>query len=238
LKPTPAKSLEVTMAHQMTHAAFVSPRPWIYEGLAHFAQAMARERQDGRRAAIAFMNNFLPALRAIEKSSGQPLVASSDEVLHRTKAMYVWWMLHDMLGDAPLQKALAAYRADEDKEPSYIQRLLQQASKRNLEWFFDDWVYRDRGLPDFRVDSAPVRALLAGEFSVAVTVENTGEVAAELPVTVRTASGDRSKRVFVKSKSKATERVQVPAQPTEVVINDGSVPEADTSNNSFPLPKA
>ena len=36
-------------AHQLTHAAFLSFRPWIEEGLAHFAQALYLEREKGRR---------------------------------------------------------------------------------------------------------------------------------------------------------------------------------------------
>ena len=52
----------------------------------------------------------------------QNLVNASDEVFFRTKAMFVWWMLHDVIGDAALEKALAQYHAEQDKEPAYIQR--------------------------------------------------------------------------------------------------------------------
>ena len=68
--------------------------------------------------------------------------------------MCVWWMLRDMVGDQALKKALASYRPEQDKEPSYMQKLIQAQTQKNLEWFFDDWVYRDRGLPDFKVESA------------------------------------------------------------------------------------
>ena len=60
-------------------------------------------------------------------------------------------------------------------------RLIEQAGKRPLEWFFDDWVYRDRGLPDFRVESVFPRATLNGTYVVTVTVANDGEAAAEKP---------------------------------------------------------
>jgi len=39
-------------AHLVTHASFYSHRPWIYEGLAHMAQAAALEKQRGRKAAL------------------------------------------------------------------------------------------------------------------------------------------------------------------------------------------
>ncbi len=66
-----------------------------------------------------------------------------------------------MVGDQAMQSALAGYRPGADKDPSYLQRLVQTSSKRDLEWFFDDWVYRDRGLPDFHVESVYARPLLS-----------------------------------------------------------------------------
>ena len=84
----------------------------------------------------------------------QSLVNTYDEELYRSKAMCVWWMLRDMVGDPALKKALASYRPEQDTEPSYMQRLIQAQTQRDLGWFFDDWVNRDRGLPDFKVASA------------------------------------------------------------------------------------
>src|SRR3984957_13326188 len=82
------------------------------------------------------------------------LVNPPDDALYRSKAMCVWWMLRDMVGEAALKKAIAAYRPEQDKEPSYMPRLIAAQTQRDLEWFFDDWVYRDRGLPDFKIESA------------------------------------------------------------------------------------
>ena len=59
-------AIQLRMMHQLVHASFSSPRPWIEEGLAHFAQALERERQGGRAAALVYMQTFLPALQAAE----------------------------------------------------------------------------------------------------------------------------------------------------------------------------
>jgi hypothetical protein len=155
--------------------------------------------------------------------------------MFRIKAMFVWWMLRDMVGDVPLQRALKLYRPADDKSPSYLPDLIAREAHRDLSWFFDEWVYRDRGLPDFRVVSAFPRKTLADSYVVAVTVENLGAVSAEVPVIVRTAQGDRVKRMLVKAHDKTVERIEVPILPTEVVVNDGSVPESDTTNNSYKL---
>jgi aminopeptidase N len=157
--------------------------------------------------------------------------------MYRIKAMFVWWMLRDMVGDAALQRALKQYRPADDKSPSYLPDLIAREAHRDLSWFFDEWVYRDRGLPDFRLVSAFPRPTLANAYVVAVTVENLGAVSAEVPVIVRTAQGDRVKRVLVKAHDKTIERIEVPVVPTEVIVNDGSVPESDTTNNSFVIPK-
>lgn len=245
-----SKPLQLQMVHELAHASLLSNRPWIYEGMAHFLQAVEREQQDGRQAALDYMTGQLPPLIQAEQpvdavgAKGQPplaeaesqsLINATDDVFFHTKAMYVWWMLRDMLGDQPLQRALQSYRADQDKEPSYMQRLLQAQTKQSLEWFFDDWVYRDRGLPDFQVESAYPRKLLAGEYVVTVTVKNTGDVRAEVPVTARAAQGEMSRRVQVPAKGTAVVRIRIPATPSEAVVNDGSVPESDPSNNQFKI---
>ena len=240
------KPLQLQMVHQLAHASLASDRPWIYEGVAHFLQAVEREQQDGRQAALDYMSGQLPPLveaeRAVDEAAAkgqsspaeaerQSLINATDDVFYHTKAMYAWWMLRDMLGDQALRRALQSYRTEQDKEPSYMQRLMQAQSKQNLEWFFDDWVYRDRGLPDFQVESAYPRKLLAGEYVLTVTVKNTGDARAEVPVTAKAAQGEMSHRLLVPAKGTAVVRIRIPAAPTEAVVNDGSVPESDANNN-------
>ena len=239
LKATSRESLEVTLMHQMAHAALDSPRPWIEEGVAHFAQALAREQQGRRAAALEYLERQLPLLVEAESAAAQlpaaaprpSLITSSDEILYRTKAAYVFWMLRDMLGDAPLKRALHAYRAENDRAPAYFQQLLEKEAGRSLEWFFDDWVYRDRGLPDFRIVSTYPRPIVGGGYAVTVTVENLGGAAAEVPVTVRAEGGESTERLRVPGRDKATIRITVPSKPRDVLVNDSSVPESDRTNN-------
>ena len=250
------KALDARMMHQLVHASFSSPRSWIEEGLAHFGTALLIAQQ-GRTAAVEYMDQFLPALQQAEKPPATPgfssskaadvaaaneaersLINSPDEIMFRIKGMFVWWMLRDMVGDAPLQKALAQYRPAEDKSASYLPDLIAREAHRDLSWFFDDWVYRDHGLADFHVVSAFPRKTLGNTWVVAVTVENLGGAGAEVPVIVRTAQGDRSRRLIVKAHDKSVERIEVPELPTEVIVNDGSVPETDMNNNSFKVPPA
>ncbi len=229
-------------AHQLTHAAFLSFRPWIEEGVAHFAQALYLEREKGRPAALEYMGLHRFALGQVEQSTTAPrsedevnrsLVNTTSEELYRSKAMYVWWMMRDMVSEAVLKKALAAYRPEQDKEPAYIQRLIAAQTPRDLEWFFDDWVYRDRGLPDFKVESVFPRKTMTGSFMVTITVDNLGTAGAEVPVIIKFTGGELMRRLEIHAKEKAVIRVEVPAPAQEVVVNDGSVPESDVTNNVF-----
>ena len=232
---------DLAAAHQLTHASLVSSRPWINEGLAHFAQAVYLEQERGRQAALDYLRAHRSALHAIEPpNSSKPedqmdrsLVNSTSEELIRTKALCVWWMLRDMIGDAALKKAIAAYKPDEDKDPSYMPHLIAAQTQRDLQWFFDDWLYHDHGLPNFKVESAFARSATSNLFVLTVTLENSGTAGAEVPVIIRMPKGETVKRIEVRAKSKATVRVETPAAPQEIIVNDGSVPESETKDNVF-----
>jgi len=240
-----SKLAQLTAVHQLAHAAFFSPRPWIFEGLAHFAQALYRERESSRPSALDFIGLHRTALAETEKAlaeeqtknagAGESLIATSIEDFYRSKALYVWWMLRDMVGDDGLKKALAAYRPDEDTTPSYMQHLIESQTKRDLGWFFDDWVYRDRGLPDFRIAAVYPWETSGKAHVVTVTVENLGDAGAEVPLILNMEEGQVTKRLQVMGKSKAIVRIEAASAPQEIVVNDGSVPESDMSNNVYKI---
>jgi hypothetical protein len=246
-----SKLAGINLVHELVHSALPSSRPWVYEGSAHFAEAMYRQDQGGRQVALDFLGlrrgAFLDSEKDVsaalqknvreksggEKSIGQPLIGTFDETYYRSKAAYVWWMLRDMVGDDALKQAIGKYRAQDDKDPKYVEQLVESASKRDLSWFFDDWVYRDRGLPDFRVQSAHAWATDKGVQFVTVTLENLGTAGAEVPFTVSFEGGEITQRIEVRAKSTATTRVQLLGTASEIRVNDGSVPESDLTNNVF-----
>jgi hypothetical protein len=238
----------INLVHELVHSAFMSPRPWVSEGLAHFAEAAYREQQGGRQAALdllglhraVFLDSEKEAGAVPLKNAGQPLVTTFDETYYRSKAAYVWWMLRDMIGPGALKEAIRNYRAADDTDPKYAERLIESASKRDLSWFFDDWVYHDHGLPDFHVQSVhPWKDTNQNRGKevqlVTITVENLGAAGAEVPFTVRCEASDITNRLEIRAKSAATTRLELPCAPVEIVINDGSVPESDLTNNVFKI---
>jgi len=224
------------LIHQLTHAAFPSPRLWIFEGAAHFGQIVAEEK-NGRDAALALLKTQSEAVAQAEKTvgAGEPLIAATGEVFYRSKAVLVWWMLRDMLGDEALKKTLHAYRAEEDTEPAYFQHLLESESKRDLAWFFHDWVYTDSGLPDFIIETASARLTHGTNYITAVSVANHGAAGAEVAVTIHTDAGDFAQRLEVRGKAKAVTRITTPAEPLEVIVNDGSVPESGETGHRLKI---
>ena len=248
--------LQLLLMPTQVAARFHSPHPWIEEGMERFLQCVSVDSRSGRKSALALLDEYRePLVRAEEaahpkadaaskpateaSAADNTLLNTNDELYLRGKSSFVLWMLRDMLGDTAMQAALAKYHPGADKDPSYLQKLLQTSSKRDLEWFFDDWVYRDRGLPDFHVASAYVRPLLSEaykSFLLTATIENRGHAGAEVPVLVQTPSGEKVIRVLVKGGAKESGRIEMPVAPDKITVNDGSVPEANTGNNVYDVP--
>jgi hypothetical protein len=249
--------LQNILAHALTHAWMQSPRAWLSEGVAHFMGSLWVERQSGRTRALEELEANRPALALSEPASpgmsgGQPLTLANSPIYYRTKATYVFWMLRDLAGDAQLSAALRAYdsAADVSKRPlqersadrsadrsaeagastGMFEKLLKQVSvSRDLSWFFADWIDADKGLPDLSIDTVfPARAQ-AGNYLVAVNISNAGYVAAEVPVSVRTDLTSVTQRVFVPAHSKAVQRILILGKPTQVQVNDGTVPETQAT---------
>ena len=235
------------LVYAMARQKAASPRPWINEGLAHVAQLLYIEKTHGRTAALEYLKAHADLLRDSEARVAQSdptsgttshsLISATDDLYLQSKAMWVWWMLRDMLG-ASFDIALFSYQAPADNDPSYMPRVIAAHTERDLSWFFDDWVYHDRGLPEFKVGSAFASKTPTNGFLLTVTLDNTGTAGAEVPVVIKFAGGEVTKRIEMRAKSKTTVRVETPAAPQEIRVNDGSVPERNTNNNVFKVEPA
>ncbi|MGA8153557.1 MAG: hypothetical protein WB952_21580 [Terriglobales bacterium] len=248
LKSSMTNEAELSMVYAEALQRVVSSRAWVRDGLAHYAQAAFIEAQHGRQEALDYLNSHRAALVEGEKPkpsavSGDAggnwetvhsLINAPDDLYLQTKAMAVWWMLRDML-ENPSLGVLPEYHADEDKDAAYVEHLIEKNNPRDLGWFFEDWVYHDRGLPDFRVDSVFSSQIPSGGFLVTITIANLGGAGAETPVTLQFEGGEIRRRLEVRAKSKATLRVEAAGKPSEVTVNDGSVPESDMTNNTYKI---
>jgi hypothetical protein len=242
------EALENLLAHSLTHAWLQTPTfegeaatarpPWLNEGLANFIASLWLEKQHGRDAALKPLDAARPALALAEPESpgagdGDPLTGAVQPAYARTKATYVFWMLRDLVGDGALATVLKSPLKGNSAEEinKYFEDQLRQATKdRDLGWFFKDWIDADHGLPDLSIAGFyPSQSSTPGSWIVAVDIGNTGYAAAEVKLTVHSASNTVDERILVPARGKATPRILIVGKPTEVQLNDGTVPETEAT---------
>ncbi len=244
MKASDANALAPTLLHSLTHAWFRSSHVWLDEGVPQFMSLLWVEQTQGREAALQQLQQQVNTLSLAEPAvdpngeqahAGQSLIEARDEVYYRTKAAAVLWMLRSIAGEDALKNALQLYRIDEkaDADPKQFEHTLERTSKKDLAWFFDDWVYRDRGLADLSIVSVTPRALpgkgdKGASWLIAVEVRNDGDAAAEVPVTVRSGKFTATEMLRIPGRSSASTRIVFEGEPDEVLVNDGSVPEVTT----------
>jgi hypothetical protein len=243
-------ALDGVMVHALAHAWIQSPNSpqpvpaWLNEGVARFMGTLWVERRQGRDAALRMLEADRAALALAEpaspgESAGQPLTEATSPVYYRTKAAYVFWMLRDLAGDPALSTALQAYKPTGDNPApaaakpaprSAFEKLLEESEDHpDLAWFFADWVDADKGLPDLSIEAVFPTSASAGNWLVAINVANKGYAQADVPITVRSATTSVTHRVRIAAQDKVTERILIQGAPTEVQVNDGTVPETQAS---------
>jgi hypothetical protein len=261
------KLIAPALVRGLTHA-WLSPqsRPvpatslWIDEGLPEFVSLDWTARTKGMEAAIGELRHAAVLIALAEPfQSGnegdanlpQPLTQAYSDAFLRLKSAFVFWQLREMLGDELFSKSLTAFRHSIalnptfDLDPAAFQKSLEKTTNRDLGWFFDDWVYNDKGLPDLTLVQAnpralPVRAGKSGGYLVSVEVRNDGDAVAEVPVTVRAGKLFATERLRIAAHASASTRVVFEGMPESVEVNDGSVPELRSTSHTleFPLPSA
>lgn len=248
MRASESDGLSSSLIHSLSHVWFRSSHVWLDEGVPQFMSLLWTEVSQGREAAVAQLQEGTKALALVEPppaqsasaaESGQPLIEASDEVYYRTKAAAVLGMLRSLVGDEALRRTFDLYRDDKmDGDPKEFQRVLERTAKRDLGWFFDDWVYHDRGLPDLSIASVTPRAIdqignKGSGWLVAIEVRNDGGAVADVPVTVRSGTLTSTQRLRIPARSSASTRIVFEGTPSEVLVNDGTVPEIAASIHTW-----
>ncbi len=244
----------------LTHAWFgpargevQRPALWLDQGLPELMGLLWTERTAGRPAALAELGQASALLALAEPdfaahpdALGEPLPEATAEVYLRLKSASVLWQLRELLGDPVLRACLAAWRHSVSVSPKLegeakaFQHALEAVAKQDLAWFFDDWVNRDRGLPDLTIVAATPRASSAqpgksAGYLVAVEVRNDGDAVADVPVTVRGVTTSQTERLRIAAHASNSVRIVFEDQPQSVQVNDGSVPEVRTTLHTVEL---
>ncbi len=156
------------VAHELAHQWFGNlvtcknwSHLWLNEGFATYAEILFKEHDQGLAEAqyvIYDDQNFYIDLENSEFH--QPIINETflhpeDLFTHITyqKASLVLHMLRQVIGDSVFFKSLTnflhkyAFQCAESKD---FQQIVEQASGQDLDWFFEQWLYRG-GHPEFNV---------------------------------------------------------------------------------------
>ncbi len=242
VRDTSPDKLTPVLIHSLTHLYFRSPYAWLQEGVPSFMGSLWLEQSRGRDIAIQQLDNSRGALSLAEPgdtasattasatTDRQALLVARDPVYYRTKATYVLWMLRDLTGSEALARALRGYQPGSDTAGNGFEQVLERASGKDLKWFFEDWVYHDRGLPDLSIAGVyPNKASVPGSYIVAVDVSNSGTAEAQVPVSVSSDATTVTEMLRIPAKSRISHRFVLQGKPAEVAVNDGTVPEVEAS---------
>jgi hypothetical protein len=194
--------VEFIVAHELGHqwwGDLVTCRDfhhiWLNEGFATFSEALWAESQGGAaayHADLALNRYYGPGSVWVPDDQDVSRIFSSD--LSYDKGSWVLHMLRRVLGDAAFFASLAQYRANHAYGTAVtedFQAACEAASGRDLDAFFQQWVYGER-YPVYRADwtSAPA----AGGHDVTLTLQQRqGWQLFTMPVDIRiqTTAGPR-----------------------------------------------
>ncbi|REJ78420.1 MAG: M1 family peptidase [Acidobacteria bacterium] len=237
--------VEDLVAHELAHSWFgnlVTCRNWaelwLNEGFATFLEAVFREKAYGRAnydgkirdEAAAYMG-YAVGQGNIDHALFNTLADASDDDSMFTTVTYqkggsVIHMLREELGDEAFWKGVNIYLKKHEfqtvETPDLIEAM-EEASGRDLKWFFDQWVYK-RGFPRLKVahgwDSRTGKARLRIEQTQASTSANKVPSAFRLPFDVKfeTSNGAVTRTVLVEKRSQEF-ILDVPGQPSKVEID-------------------
>lgn len=234
-------STENLISHELAHSWFGNlvtckdwSELWLNEGLATFMEAAFREQQAGREAYLQEMrtNAMLYFLEDSLKDR-HPLVnedyRSPIDVFNSTvykKGAFVIHMLREQVGDTAFWKSLNRYLSENQNkvvETRDLQRAFEETTGRELDWFFDQWVYK-AGFPELRVRSfyhAPTRRLT-------LEVTQTQKASAVTPdvfrlpmeIEISTASGQRTERLEITARQQRFV-FKLDGKPTKILFDKG-----------------
>lgn len=212
-------------AHQYAHGILASNEwrhAWLDEGMASFLDAWFEE-QDGESTADVW-GGTLASVAALDASGRSEVVDqhaadfSSFESygdMSYDKGSAVLYMLRELLGEDVMRRGLKRYYRRSrfsHPEPADLRAALEEASGRDLRWFFEQWLF-DTATLDYGIAEASTERTAEG-WRTTVRVVRTGE--AWMPVDVMVGEARRT----LESRERAqTVRIDTAERPQEVVLD-------------------
>jgi len=233
--------VDALVAHELAHQWFgdlVTCRDWgegwLNEGFATYAEYIWREHHEGRDAADLELDEWAEHYFGEDSGRYRRTIATKyyeepidifDHHLY-DKGGRVLHMLRQVIGDAALWGALAHYLEKHRLgvvESRDLARAVEEATGKNLDWFFSQWVLDGAGHPELEVE---VR-WDAAERLATVTVEQHQKVEGKTPLfriptrlRFRADDGDRDVPVEI-VEAKHVFHVRLEREPSQAIFDPG-----------------
>jgi len=226
-------SLVGLVAHEIAHqwfgdsvTGFTWSDLWLSEGFATYFAALFIQRADGEEAFQAYMKDAAEKYLNYEKKTRSSLYDWKTEDLFKLlnpnnyeKGAWVLHMLRSELGDKAFFDAIRSYyreRLNHTATSEDLRLNFERASGRDLEKFFDQWVY-GVGHPEYDL----TWEWLSKEKQVKLTLKQKQVMDAftnSIPVEITTPLGKQ--RIVLKPKSKQTiKTIRLDAAPSTIRLD-------------------
>ena len=150
-----------TNAHELTHQWFgdmitewSATHHWLHESFAtYYAKQFTATINGNDNYELAKYNEAKSAINADDKDRYPVAHSKAGSSRHYPKGSFVIDMLRFVVGDAVFKKCITAYlkkHAYKMVDTHDFFRAFIEGSGINLDWFFEEWVYRS-GYPEFKV---------------------------------------------------------------------------------------
>jgi hypothetical protein len=212
---------------------------WLDEGMASFLSSWLQEEGGAPLDRVWRDGDQIARLDAAGRSEPMGLAGaefSSYRVysaMTYSKGSAVLRMLRDMLGEETFREGLRAYYEQyryRQVTRHDFQRVMEEASGHDLDWFFQQWLDTTHAL-DYRIGEVELGEA-AGRYTLRVEVVREGE--AWMPVVVEAAGT----RVVADARDRRqTVTLSLDQRPDAVVLDpDGSLLDANRANNRKSVP--
>jgi len=240
--------VDALVAHELAHQWFgdlVTCRDWgegwLNEGFATYSEYVWREHHEGRDAADLELDGWAEVYFGEDSGRYRRTIATKyyeepidifDHHLY-DKGGRVLHMLRDAVGDDAFWRSLAHY-LDKHRlgvvESRDLARAVEEATGKNLDWFFSQWVLDGAGHPELDV---AIRWDAEHQLAT-VTVEQTQKVEGKtplfrIPTRMRFRVGDRDRDVAIELVDpKHVFHIKLDGEPSQAIFDPGRVVLAAT----------
>lgn len=222
------------IAHEAAHQWFgdlVTCRDWtelwLNEGFANYFEALYKKHAKGDDAFQHELMNQSASILALEHARGRKPVVSDNSFTTNlySKGGWVLYMLHNILGDEEFFRAVRHYlrrNAFTSVSTYDFQKSVEEATGRNLDWFFDQWVFK-AGHPKLRVTSTWDSTAHALHLRIKQTHSLdslTGVFVLPFDIECTTTEGSTSTTVWL-TQTEQTVTLSLPQKPLMVLVDKG-----------------